>query len=79
MQASRSLGVRIDGGCPQPKPDTVFALDLRAGVTFNPQSNNTFNLSMEVTPGFFSVDTGMGTRQNVSINSLGLLLGYQHL
>lgn len=30
-------------------------------------------------PGFFSVPTGDGSNEDVNINSVGLLLGYQHL
>jgi hypothetical protein len=69
----------IDGAASQPEPDTGFALDLRVGYTFNPDSQNTFNISAELTPGFFSVAREAGTRLDVEIYSLGLLLGYQHL
>ncbi|MGE0871381.1 MAG: hypothetical protein AB7P03_22660 [Kofleriaceae bacterium] len=47
-----------------------FGLDLRAGYTFSSGSPNTFNASVELTPGFY--DGG-------SITGIGLLFGYQHL
>lgn len=47
-----------------------FGLDLRAGYTFTPSSENTFNLSVELTPGFY--DGG-------NITGIALLAGYQHL
>jgi hypothetical protein len=69
----------VDSAAAQPDPDTGFGLDLRAGYTFNPGSDNTFNLSIELNPGFFSVAIGSGSNLDVNINSFGLLLGYQHL
>lgn len=47
-----------------------FGLDLRAGYTFTQNSENTFNLSVELTPGFY--DGG-------NITGIALLAGYQHL
>ena len=54
--------------------ETGFGLDLRAGYTFATSSPNTFNLSLELNPGFYS-DNG----NDVSITSFAILFGYQHL
>ncbi|HEY5928619.1 MAG TPA: hypothetical protein VIV11_43335 [Kofleriaceae bacterium] len=53
---------------------TGFSLDLRAGYTFNEGSENTFNASLEINPGFYSENGSSGTATGV-----GLLFGYQHL
>ncbi|MGE0548673.1 MAG: hypothetical protein AB7O24_27280 [Kofleriaceae bacterium] len=47
-----------------------FGLDLRGGYTFSSSSPNTFNVSLELTPGFY--DGG-------SITGIAILAGYQHL
>lgn len=51
-----------------------FALDLRVGYMFNLGSENTFNASFELNPGFFSEN---GT--DATFTGIGLLIGYQHL
>jgi hypothetical protein len=72
------FAAEVDSAAVQPAPNTGFGLDLRAGYTFNPGSDHTFNLSIELNPGFFSVATGNGSSVDVNINSFGLLLGYQY-
>jgi hypothetical protein len=47
-----------------------FGLDLRAGYTFSTTTENTFNVSVELTPGSFDGGTATG---------VALLFGYQHL
>lgn len=53
---------------------TGLGMDLRAGYTFSTTSENTFNVSVELTPTFLS-------ENNVSARytSIAFLLGYQHL
>jgi hypothetical protein len=51
-----------------------FGLDLRAGVTFTSGSENTFNASLEINPGFYSENGSSAT-----FTSIGFLVGYQHL
>jgi len=53
---------------------TGFALDLRAGYTFNEGTESTFNISFELNPGFYSENGSSAT-----ITGIGILLGYQHL
>jgi hypothetical protein len=47
-----------------------FGLDLRGGYTFSENTENTFNVSLELTPGFFD---------GASITGIAVLAGYQHL
>jgi hypothetical protein len=51
-----------------------FGMDLRAGYTFATTSENTFNVSFELTPTFLSEDGDSAT-----VTGIALLLGYQHL
>lgn len=51
-----------------------FSLDLRAGYSFSSSSANTFNLSVELNPGWYSRDS-----QSASYTGVALLLGYQYL
>ena len=53
---------------------TGFGLDLRVGYTFPSTSENTFNVSFEVTPTFLSENN-----QSATLTSIALLVGYQHL
>lgn len=53
---------------------TGFAFDLRVGYTFNLGTENTFNASFELNPGFFS-DNGA----DATFTGIGFLVGYQHL
>jgi hypothetical protein len=53
---------------------TGFAMDLRVGYTFNLGSENTFNASFELNPGFFSENGADAT-----FTGIGFLVGYQHL
>jgi hypothetical protein len=56
---------------------TGVGLDLRAGYTFSsPQTASTWNVSAEITPGFYSeTDQGASGR----FTGFALLFGYQHL
>ena len=55
---------------------TGLGLDLRAGYTFSTSTDSTWNVSAEITPGFYSDnDEGSGGQ----FTGLALLLGYQHL
>jgi hypothetical protein len=71
--------VNFEGADEQPDPETGLGFDLRAGYTFTTGSENTFNVSLEYTPGFFTFDNGIGGEQSIQINSFGILFGYQHL
>ena len=51
-----------------------LSLDLRAGYTFNPGTENTFNISFELNPGFFEQNG-----ESATITGIGILFGYQHL
>lgn len=51
-----------------------FSFDLRVGYTFNMGTENTFNASFELNPGFFS-DNGA----DATFTGIGFLVGYQHL
>ncbi len=50
-----------------------FGLDLRGGYTFG-TTKNTFNVSVEATPGFYSKNGSSGT-----LTGFALLVGYQYL
>jgi hypothetical protein len=55
---------------------TGFGLDLRAGYTFSSGfTPNTWNLSVEFTPGFFGADNNT----TVQLNGFAILFGYQYL
>lgn len=55
---------------------TGFGLDFRAGYTFSTGTTSTWNVSAEITPGFYSDnDEGSAGR----FTGLALLFGYQHL
>jgi len=51
-----------------------FGLDGRVGYSFMTTSENTFNVSLELTPGFFSEND-----QSFTYTGIAFLLGYQHL
>jgi hypothetical protein len=51
-----------------------FSFDLRLGYTFNEGTENTFNASFELTPGFYSNNNASATYTGIAF-----LLGYQHL
>ena len=53
---------------------TGVGVDLRAGYTFTTGSENTFNASFELNPGFYS-DNG----NSATVTGIGFLVGYQHL
>ena len=67
------LAVSLDNG---PDPDAIrgFGLDLRAGYTFSTGTENTFNVSFELNPGFYDQN---GT--SATFTGIGILAGYQHL
>ncbi|MDX2093136.1 MAG: hypothetical protein SFX73_35160 [Kofleriaceae bacterium] len=46
-----------------------FGVDLRAGYTFSTSSENTFNLSLELTPSAY---------EGGDLTGVGVLFGYQH-
>jgi len=55
---------------------TGFGLDLRAGYSFSSgMSPNSWNLSVELTPGFFGADNNV----TVQLNGFAILFGYQYL
>jgi len=60
---------------------TGFGLDLRAGYSFSSGATpNSWNVSVELTPGFFSgKDDGMGNTSTVQLNGFSILFGYQYL
>ena len=51
-----------------------LGLDLRAGYTFSTTSENTWNISFEMTPSFIEVDDTQFTFYGAAV-----LFGYQHL
>lgn len=65
----------IDGpGGSDSDSETGVALDLRAGYTFSNTSENTWNVSFELTPSFLELGG-----QDITFWGMGILLGYQHL
>ncbi|MGE0871380.1 MAG: hypothetical protein AB7P03_22655 [Kofleriaceae bacterium] len=70
------LWLSIDDDFSDSDGDSIngFGLDLRAGYSFDTGSENTFNISLELTPGFYS-ENGFDT----TITGVAFLLGYQHL
>ena len=67
--------LREVSGCSGPQACGIkgFGLDLRAGYSFG-DTANTFNLSVELTPGVYDADVGGET-----ITGVALLAGYQYL
>jgi hypothetical protein len=61
--------------------ETGFSLDVRAGYSFSSSTAHTFNLSVELSPGWYSINTGLDTggSQSVSYMGVALLAGYQYL
>jgi hypothetical protein len=51
-----------------------FEADLRAGYTFTEGSENTINVSFELTPGYFTQNSSRAMATGIA-----LLFGYQHL
>ena len=67
--------VTIDGpGISESDSETGFGLDLRAGYTFSKTSENTFNVSFELSPSFITIN-----EQDFTFYSSAILFGYQHL
>jgi hypothetical protein len=58
---------------------TGFGIDLRAGYTFTSSSKNSFNISVELTPGIFSTTDAMGNSSTGTLNGFAILAGYQYL
>jgi outer membrane receptor protein involved in Fe transport len=48
--------------------ETGFAVDLRAGYSFNPGAKHSFNASVEITPAFI---------EDVTFTGIAFLAGYQ--
>jgi hypothetical protein len=71
------LGAKVNGT--NTDTETGFGLDLRLGYNFTSRSPNTFNVSLELTPGFYNVDLGNGQSQDFRFNVFTVLVGYQHL
>jgi hypothetical protein len=69
------LGVLAVGG-DNVREDSVsgVGLDARVGYSFATTSENTFNVSFELTPTFLSEDG-----ESATVTGIALLLGYQHL
>lgn len=70
-------GVAVFGVIPdQGNSDSIrgFGFDLRAGYTFPSTTENTFNVSFELSPGFFSENGADAT-----LTGIAILAGYQHL
>jgi Outer membrane protein beta-barrel domain len=61
-------------GVDESESETGFGLDLRAGYTFSTSSENTFNISFELTPSFITID-----ERDYTFYSSAILFGYQHL
>jgi hypothetical protein len=53
--------------------------DLRAGYTFYKNAKNALNVSLEITPGFYSADDGQGGNTSYQLNGVTILFGYQYL
>ncbi|HEU0037206.1 MAG TPA: hypothetical protein VFQ53_41635 [Kofleriaceae bacterium] len=68
--AGVGLGFAAPTGMGESDTKTGFGLDGRAGYTFSQGRTNTFNISIEVTPGFYD---GFG------VHGAALLVGYQRL
>ncbi|MCE9578829.1 MAG: hypothetical protein K8W52_37235, partial [Deltaproteobacteria bacterium] len=64
------IGVGVVSGTNTSESHTGFGLEARAGYTFSATTENTFNASIEIMPTF--VD-------DVTLTSIALLFGYQHL
>ena len=56
-----------------------FGLDARVGYTFSQGTENTFNVSFELTPGFYMNDDENSGESGPSLTGIAILLGYQHL
>jgi hypothetical protein len=72
------LGIAIAGVSSQysDESDSIngFGLDLGVGYNFSRGTENTFNASLELTPGFYS-ENG----ESATLGGISLLVGYQHL
>jgi len=55
-----------------------FGLNLRAGYTFSRGTESTWNVSVEYTPGFYTLDYVFG-EYDLTVHGFGILFGYQHL
>jgi hypothetical protein len=53
-------------------------VDLRAGYAFG-STRHTFNVSVEITPGWLDIDNGDGTTSRGTVTGVALLAGYQYL
>jgi hypothetical protein len=75
LSSSDSNGGSVQSSSSQ----TGFGLDLRAGYTFagGMASPNSWNVSVELTPGFFGAQDN--TDITVQLNGFAILFGYQYL
>jgi hypothetical protein len=63
-----------DGSSSDSDSTSGLSFDLRGGYTFNEGTENTFNVSLELNPGFYSENGSSATYTGIA-----LLHGYQHL
>jgi hypothetical protein len=68
------LGVLALGGNGNSDSVTGFSFDLRGGYTFSSASAHTFNVSVEINPGYYK-QTGV----SATYTGFALLAGYQFL
>ncbi len=64
------LGIATSSYAGDSESETGLGADLRAGYTFSTTSENTFNVSFEVTPASIN---------DVTVTGISFLFGYQHL
>ena len=68
-----AVSVEFDGQS-ESDSETGFGLDLRVGYTFSTTSENTWNVSFELTPSFITID-----ETDYTFYGAAVLFGYQHL
>ena len=75
------LGQSSTSSASSSNTETGFSLDLRAGYSFASSNAHTFNLSVELNPGWYSLKTGLDVSdsQSGSFTGVALLAGYQYL
>jgi len=70
----------IEGGSFDDNSQTGFGLDLRIGYSFaHPRNPNSWNISAEFTPGFYSSRDLAGGSVTQQLNGFAILFGYQFL
>ena len=68
-----AVSVEFDGGSDS-ESETGFGLDLRVGYTFGTATENTWNISFELTPSFITIE-----ERDYTFYGAAVLFGYQHL